>query len=230
MSIPCIDEKLKYEPISPTEGLFILEDVKEGVGTTYGTVLRRAIIHTDSGYDVIGICVNEGKATSIFGAIDAMKNTVLDMCKVIKKAKYIVKENAGNIVEIGFSGNVSEVRLKDLATDLVSIEDGDKLVCAFTREVPVDIRVLLNNETGASSDSFNREVIKNYSGDENKWIVLDSCHGDVVTVSFNSEVELGMETVKLRIKTKNKKPIDVVNVAIKDLINDFNQISSNLRN
>ena len=228
MSISYLNEKIKYESVSPKEGVLVIEDLKEGVGTTYGTALRRSILHSDNGYDVIGICVNGGKATNIFGSIDGMKNTVLDMCKYIKKAKYNIKENSDKLIEIGFSGNVSELRLKDLITSEVTVENGDQVICSFTREVPIDIRILLNSEIGASSSQFNKEIIKNYSGDESNWIVLDSCHGDIVTVSFSSEVELGLETIKLRVLTKSKKPIDCITTAIEDLTGNFNNISNYL--
>lgn len=206
------DIKCVYNEISPNmcELSFISE--VQGIATTYANLYRRALLQGTPILSVAGIkCTSNGHVyRNLFEIVPGVSNSLIDINTMLHTAVFDIDTDCDDIVlTINIAGTV---KLSDICNKYVvsygDIGDGginlvseDKVLTTVVDDRSLTLDIYLKKGVGFSPKDINTQSFIDALGNSNinDWIISDSKHSGIVSVSYHDEVVLGKQTVVLGI-------------------------------
>lgn len=214
----------------------------EGIATTYANLYRRSLLQSTPKFSVAGIrCNSNGNyAKNFFEIVPGMTTSLTDVYMGLFNAVYDIDCDSDNIilsVVLSDGFNLSDLCDKEktspkFGTDCNSIQlvSSDRKLTSVVGNNNIIIDVYLKRSVGFLGKDINIESLKRIVGDSNMstWIVCDSQHRGVASVSYNSDTKLGRQTVTLDVKSHQNNIEEVIRGCtehIKKIITSFEEVA-----
>lgn len=233
---------MEYRKTGSDTCTLVFKSNVEGIATTYANLYRRSLLQSTPKFSVAGIrCNSNGNyAKNFFEIIPGMTTSLIDVYMSLFNAVYDIDCEGDSIilsVVLSDGFNLSDLCDKEktspkFGTDYNSIQlvSQDKKVTAVVGNNNITIDVYLKRSVGFLSKDINVESLKRIVGDSNisTWIVCDSQHRGVASVSYNSDTKLGRQTVTLDVKSHQNNIEEIIRGCtehIKKIITKFEEVT-----
>ncbi len=193
----------------------------EGIATTYANLFRRSLLQNVPCMAISGIkCRCSDKyITNFFDVVPNITSSLLSICTKLANARF----NTGGyykpfIVKSVVSGNVTisdvvdnmELVLGD--AESIDLTSKDELLATIVGDGNLELTMFFNNGVGYSpKDKNSQDLSKLISSSEmNDWIVMDSQHHSVISVSYKPSIVLGVQEIVLGVTNSSGQIREVV--------------------
>jgi len=234
--------KIKYSNISSNSCTLEFKSDVEGVATTYANLYRRVLLQSTPRYSVAGIrcCANGNYAKNFFEVVPGLTTSLIDINTSLFNAVFNIEGGSDIIIlSIELDGTVrlsdfcdmSKVSVK-FGTDFDNIDlvSQDKPITSVIGNNNVTLDIFLRKSVGFSNKDVNIEALKEVIGENElrTWIVGDSQHRGVVSVSYHSNVILGRQTVTMEVKSHENNIEEVVRGCTEHITNILKEFDDNM--
>ena len=233
---------MEYRKTGSDTCTLVFKSNVEGIATTYANLYRRSLLQSTPKFSVAGIrCNSNGNyAKNFFEIIPGMTTSLTDVYMSLFNAVYDIDCESDNIilsVVLSDGFNLSDLCDKEktspkFGTDYNSIQlvSPDKKITSVVGNNNIIIDVYLKRSVGFLGKDINVESLKRIVGDSDisTWIVCDSQHRGVASVSYNSDTKLGRQTVTLDVKSHQNNIEEVIRGCtehIKKIITKFEEVA-----
>ena len=207
---------VKYEEKSSTEGEFILQPLKKGMGTTIGNSIRRVLLSSLSGYSVRGL-----KISGVNHEFTTIPNVVEDVLEIICNIKNLIFKMDTTECQV-VSINVKNKKIYT-ANDIqcpegVSVVNKDVYLFELTEVADFKIDIFVTFGFGYNEAKSNAK-----DEDSSDIILLDSNFSPITKVNHTVDLirvgrELDHDSLKLNVHTNGiKSPLESVEEAVQIL-------------
>lgn len=237
-----MDINMEYRKTGSDTCTLVFKSNVEGIATTYANLYRRSLLQSTPKFSVAGIrCNSNGNyAKNFFEIVPGMTTSLTDVYMGLFNAVYDIDCDSDNIilsVVLSDGFNLSDLCDKEktspkFGTDYNSIKlvSSDRKLTSVVGNNNIIIDVYLKRSVGFLGKDINIESLKRIVGDSNMstWIVCDSQHRGVASVSYNSDTKLGRQTVTLDVKSHQNNIEEVIRGCtehIKKIITSFEEVA-----
>ncbi len=205
--------KIYWEEKGKERGVFVVEPLERGFGTTLGNALRRVLLSSISGTAVTAVKIYG--VYHEFSSLEGIAEDVVEIIANLKGVRFNLKDSDVEVLYLKKKGE-GEVKASDIkAPPNVDIINPDKVIATITRD-DVEFNAEIRIERGKGYVlSEEMETIG-----ETGWILLDADFSPVKLVSYKVEqTRVGEKTdyEKLTVEVVtdgSKTPEDVVKEAV----------------
>ena len=205
--------KIYWEEKGKERGVFVVEPLERGFGTTLGNALRRVLLSSISGTAVTAVKIYG--VYHEFSSLEGVAEDVVEIIANLKGVRFNLKDSDVEVLYLKKKGE-GEVKASDIkAPPNVDIINPDKVIATITRD-DVEFNAEIRIERGKGYVlSEEMETIG-----ETGWILLDADFSPVKLVSYKVEqTRVGEKTdyEKLTVEVVtdgSKTPEDAVKEAV----------------
>lgn len=219
-----MDINMEYRKTGSDTCTLVFKSDVEGVATTYANLYRRSLLQSTPKFSVAAIrCNSNGSfAKNFFEIIPGMTTSLTDVYMSLFNAVYDIECDSDNlIISIELSGNFNLTDLcnRDIAVpkfgtdfDSISLVSSDKRVATVVGNNSITLDIYFKRSVGFLNKEVNIESLKRIVGESNisTWIVCDSRHRGVASVSYNSDTKLGRQTITMDVKSHQNNIDEVI--------------------
>jgi len=205
--------KIYWETKDRSRGVFVVEPLERGFGTTLGNALRRVLLSSISGTAVTAVKISG--VYHEFSALEGVAEDVVEIIANIKGIRFNLKESEVEVLYLKKKGE-GEVKAGDIALPpTVEIANPEKVIATITSpDVEFSAEIKIERGKGYVL-AEEMEAIG-----ETGWILLDADFSPVRLASYRIEqIRVGEKTDYERLTVEvvtdgTKSPEDVVKEAI----------------
>ena len=175
-----LPSKVYWEEKTKDRGVFVVEPLERGFGTTLGNALRRVLLSSISGTAVTAVKVYG--VYHEFSSLEGVAEDVVEIIANIKGVRFNLKDSEVEILYLKKSGE-GEVKASDISLPPnVEIANPDQIIATITDpEVELNIEIRIEKGKGYVL-AEEMETIG-----ETGWIMLDADFSPVKLVSYRVE-------------------------------------------
>ncbi len=175
-----LPSKVYWEEKTKDRGVFVVEPLERGFGTTLGNALRRVLLSSISGTAVTAVKVYG--VYHEFSSLEGVAEDVVEIIANIKGVRFNLKDSEVEILYLKKSGE-GEVKASDISLPPnVEIANPDQIIATITDpEVELNIEIRIEKGKGYVL-AEEMETIG-----ETGWIMLDADFSPVKLVSYKVE-------------------------------------------
>jgi len=206
-------KRVYWEQKSDTEGVFVVEPLERGFGTTLGNALRRVLLSSISGTAPTAVKIYG--VYHEFSTLEGIAEDVVEIIANVKGIRFSLRDSEVEVLYLKKKGE-GEVKAGDISLPpKVDIANPDKVIATIT-----DPNVELNMEIKIEKGRGYVLAEEMETIGETGWIVLDADFSPVRLVSYKVEqtrVEERTDYERLSVKIVTdgtKSPDEVVSEAV----------------
>lgn len=232
---------MKFEKHSSNTCSLIFTSEVEGIATTYANLYRRSLLQSVPSISVAGIrCYADGAyIKNLFEVVPGLTCSLLDINTRLHSAKFDIDAecdkfvlticisdvlkmsdlcNSGKyVIGDGLDSKVKSIQLMSEDLELAKVVGG----------VDITLDIFFKRGVGYSPKDINKQTLGELLGasmDNSKlkdWIITDSQHRGVNSVSYNTEQGVGGQTIILGVSSYQNNIESIVNNCTDKIINQL---------
>ena len=199
----------------------IFRSETEGIATTYANLFRRSLLQNVPCMSVAGLkCYCSGKfIINFFDVVPNISSSLLDISSKLVNAKFntydydepfVIKSIVSGNVKISDILSGMEVVVGDI--EKLDLTSKDELLTTIVGGSSIELSLFFNNGVGYSPKDKNKQDLSNIisQSELDKWIVMDSQHHSILTVSYKPSMVLGMQEIVLGIVNSSGQVKEII--------------------
>lgn len=234
---------LQCNEISSNECNLVFKSDVEGIALTYANLYRRVLLQNTPYMSVAGIkcCVDGSYIRNFFEVVPGLTGSLIDISTLLHNSVFDIENDTDcteviiktslkgkvSLSDIVKDGNFTARNGEDISMRLIS---KDSTLASVVSGKVIELEIFFRKGVGFLQKDINTQALKRIVEDSeiNDWIVTDSQHRGVVSVSYNVANTLGRETVTLGVKSYNNNIGEVVRSCTENIIRQLNKFSDEL--